>query len=236
MHLIQEHMFSSDLQRLNSKSESLEKAEPIFDFHVIQAGAVKSSGVVPARLKEGAAKPSQSPITPLVVEKVIVKSSPSVSPKASTPTQQQQQQPKTTPATAPPVSKEFIKVPKESPPPEKVAEKSNPKPSGGSKTPSESVTKEKKKVRESPKSVEKDRDSRSGRDETLMKENIKKFLRETLKTRMKELPEEEVASFPASNTPESLAIKIEEELTNLYGSTTQAKYKNKYRSICFNLK
>jgi len=66
---------------------------------------------------------------------------------------------------------------------------------------------------------------------------MKKGLRELLKTRMKEMSEAEQSKINgSSNTPETLAEKIADELCRLHGGASNPKCKAKYRSIYFNLK
>jgi len=73
--------------------------------------------------------------------------------------------------------------------------------------------------------------------EKLQRENMKKGLRELLKTRLKEMTVEEQRKISGgSNTPELLAEKIEEELTRVHGGAGNPKCRAKYRSIYFNLK
>ncbi|CAG7821469.1 unnamed protein product [Allacma fusca] len=243
---------SQKLKRLNSikAEQEKEKVASFFDFHVIQAGAPKSTEVVPAKQKEATTPQVKlSPITTTptsVAEKSVPKTPTSPSKSVPPPSIQSSKVASSsgssnTAKLVTPKSTERKDKASPTPTKDKTVESKVPTPKS-SKSPSssnEKAPKEKKKVgKESPKEADtKERDPKIGKEsEALLKNNIRKALRETLKTRLKDLSEAELTLFPQENSPDSIAEKIEEELANLYGSTLNAKYKTKYRSIYFNLK
>jgi hypothetical protein len=213
--------------------------EPIFNFHVISAGASKSVEVVPAKAKELTASqiiktqkdgPTVSPTSSQSTTKgvspnsvtAIISATPTVVVKKMTNSD----------------GKSIVKLPgkisKDSPLKIESHSSTDDKDKSPKTRSSTSESKGKSQARKSDSSS-----SKTGKvsSDKMHRENMRKCLREILKTRMKEMSEEEqrkINDGPYSTS--FLAEKIEEELCRAYGGANNPKCKNKYRSIYFNLK
>lgn len=101
-------------------------------------------------------------------------------------------------------------------------------------------TKEKLERRESLQKIEIQKESArmdGPSSEKLYRDNMRKTLKEILRKRSPEMSASDIKKMESlSNSPDILAVKIEEELVSCFGGASNIKCKNKYRSIHFNLK